>query len=138
LLQVDARPGLAAYLASDVDWRGCVDHARPNLDVLVTEAPATSPADLLSLPRMRQLVAEAAAEYAIVLIDAPALLPHPADVQSLANLADSVLLTVRQGTTPREAVAMALSQLPRVSGVVLNRSDAPEFAVSAAEASAAT
>jgi polysaccharide biosynthesis transport protein len=138
LLQVDARPGLAAYLASDVDWRGCVDHARPNLDVLVTEAPATSPADLLSLPRMRQLIAEAAAEYAIVLIDAPALLPHPADVQSLANLADSVLLTVRQGTTPREAVAMALSQLPRVSGVVLNQSDAPEFAVSAAEASAAT
>jgi len=121
---LDDQQGLVAYLTTEVCWRAFVyAHVRPDLDVLVCGKPGASPADLLSLPRMRQLVAAASREYDFVIMDSPALLAHPADVRSLATLADNVLLTVRQGRTPREAVSIALSQLDRVSGVVLNRSD---------------
>jgi capsular exopolysaccharide synthesis family protein len=116
--------GLSEYLASNRDWRQFVRPATDqNLDVLACGEPAASPADVLSLPRMRQLVADASREYDFVIMDSPALLANPADVRSLASMADNVLLTVRQGWTPREAVSVALSQLSRVSGVVLNRSD---------------
>jgi Mrp family chromosome partitioning ATPase len=102
--------------------------ANPGLDVIVCGEWSESPADLLSLPRMRQLVSEASGEYDYVVMDSPALLAHPADVRALAALADSVLLVVRQGTTPREAVSVALSQLTRVRGVILNQSDASDMA----------
>ena len=123
-LGLNTGSGLVEYLTTDADWRACRQvSVRPNLDVIPCGTPAESPADLLSLPRMRAFMAEAAREYAYVIVDSPSLLAHPADVQSLAPLADSVLLTVRQGTTPREAVSLALSRLPRVRGVVLNRAD---------------
>jgi len=116
--------GLVDYLTTDADWRACRHQdVHPNLDVIPCGTGATSPADLLSSPRLRDLLAQAPQEYAFVIVDSPALLAHQADVQSLAPLADTVLLTVRQGATPREAVSLALSGLPHVSGVVLNRSD---------------
>jgi tyrosine-protein kinase Etk/Wzc len=108
----------------DLFWGAFVSkNVRPQLDVLVCGAPSQSPADLLALPRMRELIAGASAEYDYIVVDSPALLAHPADVRSLASVSDHVLLTVRQGATPREAVSMALSQLDRVSGVVLNHLD---------------
>jgi capsular exopolysaccharide synthesis family protein len=111
---------LVDVLGRNVYWRTCVRHVQQNLDMLAAGEADMSPADLLSLPQMRQVVTLASEEYDFVLLDSPALLAHPADVHALASLADSVLLTVRQGVTPREAVAQALSQLQRVSGVVLN------------------
>jgi polysaccharide biosynthesis transport protein len=112
----------------EVYWGAFVSKSvRPQLDVLVCGVPQQSPADLLSLPRMRQIISEASAEYDYIVLDSPALLAHPADVRSLASLSDHVLLTVRQGTTPREAVSMALSQLERVSGVVLNHLDSRDI-----------
>jgi capsular exopolysaccharide synthesis family protein len=122
---------LVRILADGADWRSCVrTEVHRNLDVLPSSTPATSPADLLALPRMRQLISVAADEYDFLVIDAPALLAYPADVHSLASLADSVLLTVRQGVTPRAEIANALSQLARVSGVVLNGYGSRETAAS--------
>lgn len=113
--------GLVGYLTGESDWRSSVQPApQRNLDVIVGSVPGESPADLLSLPRMRLLVAEAAREYDYVLVDSPALLVNQADVQSLASMTDGVLLVVRQGSTPRDAVMLAMSQLGRVDGVVLN------------------
>jgi polysaccharide biosynthesis transport protein len=117
---VEGDKDLVDVLSRGADWRNCVRGVQQNLDMLAAGMADMSPADLLSLPQMRQLVTRASDEYDFVLLDSPALLAHPADVHALADLADRVLLTVRQGVTPREAVAQALSQLPRVSGVVLN------------------
>jgi capsular exopolysaccharide synthesis family protein len=111
---------LVDVLAGVTPWKSSVRHVQENLDVVMAGRSDLSPADLLSLPLLRQVVVQASDEYDFVLLDSPALLEHPADVHALASLADSVLLTVRQGVTPREAVAAALSQLHRVSGVVLN------------------
>jgi Mrp family chromosome partitioning ATPase len=122
-LGLDAGPGLVDYLTSDVYWGAfVVPEARPRLDVVVCGMPQGSPTDLLALPRMQELLTHAATAYDFVVIDSPALLAHQADVRTLAMLADSVLLTVRHGVTPREAVSVALAKLPRVCGVVLNRS----------------
>ena len=45
-------------------WGALVSKAvRPQLDVLVCGAPSQSPADLLSLARMRELIAEASGDY---------------------------------------------------------------------------
>ena len=120
--------GLVGYLGTDVFWRAFVhESVQPGLDLVVCGGPGASPADLLSLPRMRELVAAASREYDFVVMDSPALLAHPADVRSLAAIADNVLLTVRQGATPREAVSFALSQLPHVIGVVMNRADSRDI-----------
>jgi len=116
------KPGLVDYLSKGADWRTLVHRqVEPNLDVLGGDEPQTSPADLLSLPWMGQLFDAASREYDFVIVDSPAMLSHPADVHSLAAVVDNVLFTIRQGFTPREAVSLALSQLDRVSGVVLNR-----------------
>jgi len=116
------RPGLVEYLSKGNDWRTLVHRqVEANLDVLGGDEPQTSPADLLSLPWMGQLLDAASRDYDFVIVDSPAMLSHPADVHSLAAVVDNVLFTIRQGFTPREAVSLALSQLDRVSGVVLNR-----------------
>lgn len=123
-LELADRPGLVDYLAKGVDWRSSLhSQVQPNLDVLAGAEPEASPADLLSSPRMGRLLDAASNEYDFVIVDSPALLAHPADVHSLAAVVDNVLFTVRQGSTPREAVSLALSQLDRVSGVVLNQSN---------------
>jgi polysaccharide biosynthesis transport protein len=115
---------LTDVLAHGEDWRGCVHAAvEENLDVLTAGTSPVSPADLLSLPPMRQLMTVVACEYDFVVIDSPALLDYPADVHALARFAGPVLLTVRQGVTRRESIQLAISQIDRVSGVVLNGSD---------------
>ncbi|HXE81569.1 MAG TPA: AAA family ATPase [Vicinamibacterales bacterium] len=114
--------GLVRYLTGESDWRSSIQPApQADLDVMTARVPGESPADLLSLPRMRTLLADAAREYDFVLVDSPALLVNPADVQSLASMSDGVLLVVRQGSTPRDAVMLAMTQLGHVDGVVLNR-----------------
>ena len=121
-------PGLVDCLDARADWRAAVHRGvQPNLDVLGGGEPETSPADLLSRPLLGDLLDAAAREYDFVVIDSPAVLTHPADVHSLAAVADNVLFTVRHGWTPREVAALALSRLDRVSGVILNRSVSPEF-----------
>jgi capsular exopolysaccharide synthesis family protein len=117
------RLGVSEYLDRGEDWRSSLHRqVEPNLDVLGGTEPQVSPADLLSLPSMQELLDRAGREYDFVLVDSPAMLCHPADVHSLAAIVDNVLVVIRQGSTPRAAASLALSQLDRVSGVILNRS----------------
>ncbi len=117
-----AGDSLVGYLEGHHDWRSAVlRDALENLDVILGGTPHESPADLLSLPRMRLLIEAAARDYDFVIVDSPALLVNPADVQSLAAVSGGVLLVVRQGRTPRDAVSLALAQLGHVVGVVLNQ-----------------
>jgi polysaccharide biosynthesis transport protein len=124
------RSGLSDYLASGLDWRGCVhSDVRPKLDVLAGGASQGSPADLLSMTAMGELLDAAAREYDFVVVDSPAVLHHLADVRSLSAVADSVIFTIRHGSTRREDVTLALSQLDRVAGVVLNRAVGADVAL---------
>jgi succinoglycan biosynthesis transport protein ExoP len=122
MLQLDHNPGLSNCLIGDADWRTCVQ-AGPvaRMDVMTTGAlKPQEAADMAMSPRLRELLAEAEAEYDFVIVDSAPVGVYPADVRTLASLVDGTLLTVRSGLTSREVVREAWLQLTRPLGVVLN------------------
>lgn len=116
--------GLADWLKGENDWTAL---RRPGpvagLDLLTSGSPPAKPAEVLSTPRMKQLLQAAQAEYDFVIIDSPAFLINAADARILAGLVEGVVLVVRSGSTPREAVLRARALAPNLIGVVLNRFD---------------
>jgi Mrp family chromosome partitioning ATPase len=117
-------PGLADYLAHRNPWGDCMRTYGPgNLDVIVGGRGSANPSEEIASTHMRDLIADLSRQYDFVIVDSPPLLLYPADVRMLAAVTEGSLLTVRSGSTPREAVVHALSQLPRAMGVVLNAFD---------------
>lgn len=116
--------GLADWLRGEDDWRTL---RRPGpvtgLDLLTSGPPPAKPAELLSTPRLNDLLQAAQAEYDFVIVDSPAFLINAADARILAGLVEGVVLVVRSGSTPREAVLRARALAPNLMGVVLNRFD---------------
>jgi len=101
---------LGPYLAGKGKWQDIVSHTPVNgLDVLLGGSVPANPAELLSSDAMRRLVQEAAAAYQFVILDSPPLL-NVADSRILASLADSTVLVVKSGDTPRQVVQYAESQ----------------------------
>jgi capsular exopolysaccharide synthesis family protein len=121
-LGLSADPGLSAWLAGGSSWRDSLQTGPlPNLDILVGGHPTLDgPAELTSSPLLRRLLDDAEHDYDFIVIDSPSVLTHPAEVRTLAALADGTLLTVRSGSTPRETVWQALGQLRHTLGIVLN------------------
>jgi polysaccharide biosynthesis transport protein len=121
---VEQSQGLVNYLTGDGDWRGLV---RPSglkgLDCLVCGPTPPNPSELLSSDRMRALIDEAAAEYDLLLLDAPPLL-NVADGRILSTMVEGTILVVKGGNTPREMVRRAEIYISDVGahllGVVLN------------------
>lgn len=99
----------------------------PGLDVLAAGQSPVSPAELLSSPRMEELMREAEETYDFVVVDSPALLINAADARILAPLVDGVILVVRDGTTPRDHLTRMLKQARNIMGVVVNDLDAHHF-----------
>ena len=92
------------------------------LDLLPVAEAAHSATDLFNGPAIRQLFETLRAQYDHIIIDTPPVLAV-AEVRLLAALSDTVLLVVRSGKTPRQAVNAALSRLEqdrtKVGGVIL-------------------
>ena len=134
ILGIGEGMGLAQFLDGSVEkWRTLPTQSQAGLDVIrggFHEGADQTPSELLASPRMKQLLYEARHEYDFVIVDSPPYLAYPADVRVLATMTDGALLTVRGGTTSREAITQALSRVDRVIGVVLNGSnpsDAPSY-----------
>jgi Mrp family chromosome partitioning ATPase len=88
-------------------------------------SPLVSPDRILSLSR------RALDDFDIVLLDCPPLLPV-ADTHVVGEVADSAILVVRAGSTPRELLDQALTEFgkERIFAAVLNRAqpgDIPYF-----------
>jgi capsular exopolysaccharide synthesis family protein len=84
-----------------------------------------NPADLLSTPRIRQIVAEAAGQYDMVIIDGPPVLGL-ADASLLASACHNAMLVIESGKTrtraAREAVERIESAGAHIVGVTLTKS----------------
>jgi len=84
-----------------------------------------NPADLLSTPRIRQIVAEAAAQYDMVIIDGPPVLGL-ADASLLASACRNAMLIIESGKTrtraAREAVERIEAAGAQIVGVTLTKS----------------
>lgn len=96
----------------------------PTLHV-VTGGPATpNPAELAGSARMRQLIHEASAEFDLVIVDSPPVIPV-SDGIALSAHTEGVIMVVQVGTVPSEVVRRAVEQIEavkgRILGVVLNR-----------------
>jgi succinoglycan biosynthesis transport protein ExoP len=98
--------------------------AVPGLRVLTSGPVPPNPAQLLSAPRMRELLAGLYAEADIVILDSPPA-TFVADAAILSAYVDGVLLVVDAGSTRRGPAQRAMEALKqvnaRVIGVTFNR-----------------
>lgn len=117
-------PGLVDYLLGDADWRDCLQPTEyERLQVLPAGRGSAMSTELLGSERMSALTAELKLSFPkhFLLFDAPPLL-LTADPLVLARHMDHVVLVVRAGVTPREAVLKAVQGLgaDRFLGAIFN------------------
>lgn len=140
VLLIDAdlrRPKVAGYLSLEnaaglttvlIGRAGLTDVVQPygrgNFHVLTAGNTPPNPAELLGSTAMERLLAEAAARYDVVLIDAPPLLPVT-DAAVLSRFVGGSLVVVGSREVRRPQLAAALATLKavdaRILGLVLNK-----------------
>lgn len=91
--------------------------AMPNLRVLGSGRIPPNPSELLGSFAMKNLL-QTLAKDAIVLVDAPPLLPVT-DAAVLTRISDGAIVVIRSGQTKEDELAKALGNLQRVNGHVL-------------------
>ncbi|MFF1382192.1 polysaccharide biosynthesis tyrosine autokinase [Arthrobacter sp. NPDC058288] len=91
--------------------------ALPNLSVLGSGRVPPNPSELLGSKAMKNML-NALAENAIVLIDAPPLLPVT-DAAVLSRVADGAIVVIRTGRTTQEQLGQSLGNLEKVKGRIL-------------------
>lgn len=99
------------------------------IDVMVAGTRPPNPAELVALPRMRELILELQEVYDYIIVDAP-----PSGVVSdaaiLSRVCDGALLVVRQNFSNHQDVLKAKESLTKVNtsimGVILNNYDIKE------------
>lgn len=97
-----------------------------NLFVIASGPIPPSPTELISSPRMEQLIQELAAAYDVVVIDSPPILGL-ADAPALSALADGVIFVIESDRNRRGSLKTALRRLramrPILLGAVLTKFD---------------
>lgn len=118
--------GLTSAFAGDVPILDVVRSVpdEEGLFVVCSGPPPSNPAELLSSPRMAELLFELQGKFDVVLVDSAPVLPVT-DATLLAAWVEATLLVARAGTTTQRQLAEAVQQLRRVdaqlAGVVLNQ-----------------
>lgn len=126
-------PGLSDYLMGDAELSDILIH--PDIDRLVI-LPGNNPfihsSEILSSPRMIQLVQELRSRYEdrITLFDMPPLFASD-DVIAFLPYLDAVLLVVEEGRTTSEELRQAQQLLgeDKILGIILNKSKSSGSAI---------
>ena len=97
-----------------------------NISVLLTGAASFGPYELLTSPRVEEVLAEARRQYDYVLIDTPPVVPL-ADSRLLSRVVDGYIAVIAAHKTTRKLVTDALDLLDsaRLVAVVFNGDDRP-------------
>ncbi|MEW6068890.1 MAG: polysaccharide biosynthesis tyrosine autokinase [Nitrospirota bacterium] len=117
--------GLSTFLSGNVELGdGMIKVSEiPNLDIIVAGHTPPNPAELLSSYRFRDLIQDLYSRYNFIVIDTPPTLGI-SDPLIVSQHADGVILVVRCGKTPKEAVQETRRLLDNVNakilGVILN------------------
>lgn len=126
-LGIEGSVGLSGILSHSVAFEDAIQAWGRNgaLHVLASGRSAPNPSELLGSPTMEKLIARFEADYEVVVIDAPPLLPVT-DPAVLGSMASGVVLVVSaDGRTNRAEVSQAVANLDAVNarllGVVVNR-----------------
>jgi len=118
--------GLSTLLAfPDRNWQWAAQQTMlPNLRLITAGPLPPNPADLLSLDRMRMLMAELRESVDVILIDCPPVLAV-SDPLIISSLVDGTAIVSLGGKTRLDALRKAAQVLhrgaPRIIGVVLNQ-----------------
>jgi len=123
-LEVPQHAGLSDCLAGTVDLKDAIVMTGvPKLSLLTPGSRIANPVELLSSPRMRELLREVKSRYRdrYVIIDTPPLLPF-AETHALSGMVDGILFVVKEGATSKKSIRDALDILTDapVLGVVYN------------------
>jgi capsular exopolysaccharide synthesis family protein len=94
-----------------------------NLHVLPVGTKPQVPSSILAHPRFSEMLDLLRLHYDYILIDAPPL-DYAAEVLSIGKMSDTVLINVRSGITPKDALKELLTDLSaireKINGVILN------------------
>lgn len=116
--------GLSTFLSRDIRLDSAIqEHDIPNLYVLPAGPVPPNPSELLSSIKLRILVSELEDRFDHIIIDSPPVI-HVTDALIISPHVDGVVIVVKGGQTPREAVMRAKQALldvnAKIFGVVLN------------------
>ncbi len=129
---VPREPGLSGRLLDPLTLMYTYIKETPiaNLQVMPSGAIPHNPAELLTTPRLNQVIDQLVERFDMVIFDSPPVLPV-ADAAIIASKADATILVVDGAKTRRSAVEHAREALDKVSanviGVVLNAYDLSSF-----------
>ncbi len=125
-LGLDNTIGLTHLLARDQERPATIARPThiPNLFVITAGPLPPNPAELLSSPKMLDLLVLAAEKFDQIVIDSPPVMGL-ADALILGNLCDGTLLKIAMGKTPRHLVQAACKRLRsarvHLLGMLLNK-----------------
>ncbi len=127
LLKYDTK-GLSAYLEGQASMDEIIQDGGVGPDVITAGFTDKNPVTLLESEKMSQLIKTATQEYEIVLINCANVRDFK-DATVLSSLVDGMALTVNEGTTRRQVVQNACTQLQehnaKIKGVILNNRTFP-------------
>ena len=124
---LDGTLGLSSVLMGEATLDEVIQATRvPDLYLIPCGRVPENPAELLQSDRFRELVAELAERFGMVVFDSPPVVPVT-DAAIIGAAVDGVVLVARSGATRREMIARAVDLLRGVNanllGVVLNAID---------------
>lgn len=124
---LDKSPGLSGYLIRQSEFDDILmNPGIDNLTIIPSGISPPNPSELLSHPQMKALVQKASERFDRIIIDTPPV-ASVTDPLIISREAQSVIIVMRCGVAPREAVTKSLQQLravnAKVMGAVLNAVD---------------
>ncbi|HET9598176.1 MAG TPA: CpsD/CapB family tyrosine-protein kinase [Anaeromyxobacteraceae bacterium] len=126
LFDLAPRAGLAEVLEGKAELAQAM--ARVGALSVLCAGATRDPAAAFRSARLASTVDALRSSHRLIVLDAPPALAL-ADAGRLASMADGVVLVVRAGETPREAVRLAVDTLQdRLVGIVLNGVEEPGYA----------
>ena len=122
-LGIENAVGMLSVLLDRVELGDAIQVHDSGLDILATGPTPPNPAEVLETDAVSNLLSLVRESYAVIVIDAPPMLPV-ADASTLIRHIDGVLLLARYGRTRKEALRLAAERIEghrgRLFGVVLN------------------
>jgi capsular exopolysaccharide synthesis family protein len=133
LLHLESDQGLSTILSEEIvpNLENAIRSVPdvPNLKVLPAGPVALHPSEMLSSPRMRDLLTRLEPEFDHIIIDTPPVL-SVTDAALLSAVSDSTVFVIRAGVTSRAALRRAHEVLThvdaRIMGAILNGADFTE------------
>jgi capsular exopolysaccharide synthesis family protein len=119
-----SKEGLSSYLAGGTALAALIRKtAVAKLSLVPGGSTSDTPAELLSSDKMKTLIREARDRYTdrFIVIDSPPVELVP-ETAVIANEVDAILMVVRYGKTPRDALKSAVEKLQKekILGIVFN------------------